>query len=86
MHTANKFILDFKQNVPKLDQVDDTVQETLLIRHNTVIMDPQTAKLLLSVMSENIQKYEKKYSKIEVPKKRPVVEKADFLKDFSYIA
>ncbi len=70
-HTQSKFVIDFVQMVPRFDYIAGRQEQTLVVKHNAVIMDPVVAKNFLNVLRENIRKYEKQFGKIEVPKKKP---------------
>ena len=82
MHGPTKFIVDFKQSTPRIDQVGGDQQQTLNITHNSVIMDPQTAKVLLNILKDNIKKFEEKNGEIELPEKD---EKKDMSTERDYI-
>jgi len=70
LHNPSKFIVDFSQMIPKIDNVNGKMQQTFTIKHNTLILDPQFAKSFLDVLRKNIKNYEKKFGTIKVPKKR----------------
>ena len=52
LHSPSKFIIDFSQTVPRIDNIDGKMRQTFTIKHNTVILDPQFAKLLLDIMKK----------------------------------
>lgn len=67
-HTPVKFVVDFAQITPRFDSVAGQRQQSLAIKHKTIILDPQVAKDFLSVLKENIGKYEKNFGSIKTPK------------------
>lgn len=67
-HSPQKFVLDFMQASPRFDQIGEESQQTIAVKHKTLMMDPVMAKVFLSVLKENIEKYEKNVGKISVPK------------------
>jgi len=69
-HNQSKFIVDFSQTIPSFDNVGGNMQQSFVIRHKTVMLDSQFAKIFLDLMQKNIKKYEKKFGKIKLPKKR----------------
>ena len=68
IYNPSKFILDFKQNTPRIDQVHGKSQETIAVKHNVIILDVKFAKIFLGTLTKSIQGYEKKHGKIETPK------------------
>ncbi len=66
----NKFILDFKQGVPRTDPSPDGDQRTIVIKHNVIIMDVQLAKLFSEYLVKNIQNYEEQFGEIKLPKQK----------------
>ncbi len=67
-HTPMKFVVDFAQITPRFDSVGGQRQQSLAIKHKTIILDPQVAKDFLNVLKENLGKYEKNFGSIKVPK------------------
>lgn len=61
-HQPDKFILDFKGVYP---QYTPDNKETIVINHRVILLDPYFAKSFLNVLKENVEKYEKKFGKIE---------------------
>jgi hypothetical protein len=68
VYNPSKFILDFKQNTPRIDQVHGKSQETIAVKHKVIILDVKFAKIFLSTLKKSIEGYEKKHGKIEIPK------------------
>lgn len=64
-HSPIRFVIDFVRNTPRVDGSTHTTK--MLSSHSVVMLDPYLAKEFLSVLSENIRKYEKKFGKIEKP-------------------
>jgi len=60
------------QASPRFDQIGDESQQTIAVKHKTLMMDPVMAKVFLGVLKENLEKYEKNVGKIMLPKKIPV--------------
>ena len=75
LHSPNKFIIDFSQTIPKVDNIDVKMNQTFTIKHNTVIMDPPFAKSLLDILKKNMKMFEKKFGDIKLPKKRSMKKK-----------
>jgi hypothetical protein len=75
LHNANKFIIDFSQMIPKLDNINGKMQQTFVIEHNTILMDPQFAKSFLDILSKNMKSFEKKFGKIKLPQKTKILKK-----------
>jgi len=69
-HSPTKFILDFTQTSPRFDFNGENLQEALVVKHRTIMLDPMVAKDFLSALHENVAKFEKAFKKIEVPKQK----------------
>ena len=67
-HNQGKFIVDFSQTIPSFDNIGGNMQQSFIIKHKAVILDPQFAKIFLDLLQKNLQKYEKKFGKIKIPK------------------
>lgn len=85
LHNPNKFIVDFSQTTPRLDNINGKMQQTFTVKHNTVIMDPQFAKSLLATLKKNVGLYEKKFGDIKLPKKKAKKKKAVEATETRYI-
>ena len=81
IHSPAKFIINFKQATPRIDSVGDQKKQTLMVKHNSIIMDPDLAKVFLNILKENIGNYEKKFGKIEAPRKP--VRKGEAVSEFA---
>lgn len=68
IYNPSKFILDFKQNTPRIDQIQGKSQETIAVKHNVVIMDVRFAKIFLNTLKKSVEGYEKKHGNIQIPK------------------
>jgi hypothetical protein len=85
LHNPSKFIIDFSQTVPRLDNINGKMQQTFTIKHDTVILDPQFAKSFADILSKNVKSYEKKFGKISLPKKKSVKKKYKDVENTRYI-
>ena len=63
-HQPDKFILDFKGVYP---QYTPDNKETIVISHKVILMDPYSAKNFMTVLKDNIARYEKKFGEIKKP-------------------
>jgi len=64
-HSPIRLVMDFVKTTPR---IDITTQSTKLMQnHSVILLDPYLAKEFLSVLSDNIGKYEKRFGKIEKP-------------------
>ena len=64
-HSPIRFVIDFVRSTPR---IDGSAQGTkILTSHSVVMIDPYLAKEFLSVLSDNLGKYEKKFGKIDKP-------------------
>lgn len=70
-HSPMRFVLDFKRMTPRLESNNEP---RMVLKHDVILLDPFFAKELLRVLKDNVDKYEKKFGKIEPPK---VLEKAE---------
>ena len=64
-HSPLRFVVDFVRTAPRIDGASQTSR--MLISHDVIMMDPYLAKEFMSVLKDNIEKYEKKFGKIEKP-------------------
>ncbi|MAG15897.1 hypothetical protein CMO88_02450 [Candidatus Woesearchaeota archaeon] len=64
-HSPVRFVVDFLRSTPRID--GSTQSTRLFMSHSIVMLDPYLAKEFLSVLADNIGKYEKKFGKIEKP-------------------
>lgn len=64
-HSPIRFVIDFVRNSPRIDPSGQSTK--LLTSHDVVLLDPYLAREFLSVLQDNIGKYEKKFGKIEKP-------------------
>ena len=68
-HLPNQIAIDFRQTTPRFNPgPEEETQQTLVVKHNVVLMSPVLAKNFLEILKTNLEKYEKKFGKIEVPK------------------
>ena len=71
-HNQSKFIIDFSQTTPRFDNVGGNVQQSLVIKHKSVMIEPQFAKIIMDLLEKNVKKYEKNFGKLKLPKNNPV--------------
>ncbi|NCO96618.1 MAG: hypothetical protein COY38_03675 [Candidatus Aenigmarchaeota archaeon CG_4_10_14_0_8_um_filter_37_24] len=71
-HNPNKFIFDFVQVTPRFDRIGDDMQQSLAVKHNTIIMDPIMARNILEILKDNLEKYEKNFGEIKIQKRKAV--------------
>lgn len=64
-HSPIRFVIDFVRNTPRIDAASQSTK--LLTSHSVIMIDPYLAKEFLSVLSDNLGKYEKKFGQIEKP-------------------
>ncbi len=64
-HSPIRFVIDFVRSTPRID--GSTQSTKIFTSHSVVMIDPYLAKEFLSVLSDNIGKYEKKFGRIEKP-------------------
>ena len=69
IHGPNKFIFDFKQGSPRVDYVGGEEHQTVVVKHNTIMMDVAFAKKFLETLKENIKNYEKRFGKVKINEK-----------------
>ena len=64
-HSPVRFVIDFVRNTPRIDAATQTTR--LLTSHSIIMIDPYLAKEFVSVLSDNISRYEKKFGAIQKP-------------------
>lgn len=64
-HSPVRFVIDFVRNTPRINAAASTSR--LLTSHSTIMIDPYLAKEFVSVLSDNISRYEKKFGEIKKP-------------------
>ena len=67
-NNPTEFVLDFTQITPRINIVEDRQVVTYIIKHNAVVLEPKQAKNFFNLLKENIEGYEKKFGKIQLPK------------------
>ncbi len=87
IYNPSKFILDFKQNTPRIDQIHGKSQETIAVKHKVIILDVKFAKIFLNTLKKSIEGYERKHGEIKIPKAPKKVEKGEVVtsKEEGYI-
>jgi hypothetical protein len=76
-HSANKFVIDYSQTTPRFDNFEDKHQQTFVIKHKTMVLDPQLAKIFLDILGQNVDRFEKSYGKIKIQKQKKEKEKIE---------
>ena len=84
-HSSNKFVVDFSQTTPRFDSFEDKQQQTFVIKHKTVVFDPQFAKIFVDVLQQNLKRYEKSFGSIKLPKQKKEKDKVEKLDTTRYI-
>ena len=74
-HSPVRFVINFVRNTPRIDVVTRTTK--MLKSYDVVMLDPYLAKEFVSVLSDNINKYEKKFGVIKKPEPLQKFEKYD---------
>ncbi len=69
-HNPSKFILDFVQVTPRFDRIGQEMQQSLVVKHKTIVMNPVMAKNILGILKDNLEKYEKNFGEIKVQKRK----------------
>jgi len=69
-HNPKNFIFDFTQITPRFDRVRNGVQQSLIIKHRTVVMSPTMAKSILEILDKSLKGYEKNFGKIKLQKRK----------------
>ena len=64
-HSPIRIIIDFVRNTPRIDPAAQSTK--LFTSHSVIMLDPFLAKEFLSVLNDNIGKYEKKFGTIQKP-------------------
>jgi hypothetical protein len=84
-NNVNEFVLDFAQVTPRMDMIDGKQVLTYMVKHNSVVIEPRQAKVILNLLKENIEKYEKRFGKINVGKQDEETKKSHAKKFADYI-
>ena len=85
LNRQDKFFIDFRQNTPRLDTIGEKQQQTNVVKHSTVILDPVMAKALMNLLQDSLKNFEKNHGKIKMPKIERVKEIEDIKSDNNYI-
>jgi len=84
-HSSSKFVIDFSQTTPRFDNFEDKHQQTFVIKHKTLVLDPQFAKIFSDILQQNIKRYEKNFGAIKLPKQKISKEKVEKVDATRYI-
>jgi len=68
LNRQDKFFIDFRQNTPRLDTIGEKQQQTNVVKHNTIILDPVMAKALMNLLQDSLKNFEKQHGKLKMPK------------------
>ena len=71
-HQPDKFVIDFKCIFMQFTPENNPL---MVANHRVVLLDPMVAKDFLKILKENIERYEKRFGKIEKSKAVKVAEK-----------
>ena len=77
----NKFVIDFKQTTPRIDQLENQSRTSLVVKHKTIILDSVLVKDFMRVLKDSLERFEKTEGKIEIPKIKKTKSKKE--KDYS---
>ena len=69
-HNSSKFIFDFVQVTPRFDRMGQEMQQSLVVKHKTIVMGPVMAKNILGILKDNLEKYEKNFGEIKIQKRK----------------
>jgi len=83
---GDQMVLDFKNTVPRLDNVRDEKQRTMVSEHQPILLTPKRAKALKNLLEGNIKKYEEKYGEISTQTKSNESENVEVDESHDYIA
>ena len=73
-HDNAKFILDFRQEIPRFDPIgppEQLIQPTVVVTHNVVIISVDRMKSFVKAMQDNITTFEKQFGKLKEEKPMP---------------
>jgi hypothetical protein len=84
-HSSTKFVIDFTQMTPRFDNFEDKHQQTFVVKHKTVVLDPQFAKIFSDILQQNIKNFEKNFGAIKVQKEKKAKEKVEKADSTRYI-
>ena len=85
LHNENQVIIDFKQTTPRMDVVHGEQKISFITNHNTIMMNPKLAKSTLQVLKDSLEKYEKEFGEVKIPKKQPITRKKVETTGMNYI-
>jgi hypothetical protein len=86
-HSTKKFVLDFQQITPRFSKIGPgELDNKMVVSHNTVMLDPEVAKDLSRILTDNVGRYEEKFGTLQIKKEKKFpVEKEDKVEYTSYI-
>ncbi|MBS3112597.1 DUF3467 domain-containing protein [Candidatus Woesearchaeota archaeon] len=71
----SQFIFDFRCVTPRIDPRTNDGSRVMQLKHNIVMLEPYHAKQVAEVLAGMVQKYEKRFGKIEKSKAIKQMEK-----------
>ena len=70
-----QFSFDYKNISPRVDMRAQDGTKTFALKHNVIIVDPYQIKNFISILNDALNRYEKEFGAIEVPKQLKNAEK-----------
>lgn len=84
-NNANEFVLDFAQMTPRMDILEGKQILSYVVKHNSIVLEPKQAKIILNLLKENVEKFEKRFGKIEIGRIEKESKKQSSKKFMDYI-
>ncbi|MGV8172522.1 MAG: DUF3467 domain-containing protein [Candidatus Woesearchaeota archaeon] len=70
-----QFSLDYKNISPRVDMRTQDGTKTFALKHNVIIIDPYQVKNFINILNDAVNRYEKEFGTIEIPKQLKIAEK-----------
>lgn len=77
VYGEGKFVLDFKKTAPRIDQLNGDSNQTLVVEHQPVILPAEMAKVLLTMLQDNLEDYEEQFGEIDTAALEPSDEETE---------
>ncbi|MDY6778365.1 MAG: DUF3467 domain-containing protein [Candidatus Nanohaloarchaea archaeon] len=74
MFREGRVVMDFRKTAPRVDQIGNEQNQTIVTEHQPVLLDPQAAKVMKQILEDNIEEYEQQFGEIEVPEQHEDVD------------
>jgi len=84
-NSKTNFIVDFKQSTPRMDILENQKLTTIVIKHNSILIEPNLVKGLVNILTEAVSNYEKQFGKIESAKQQKEKKIKPEKMEFNYI-